>query len=135
MNLNKMIIYIVVLGYVIVNGSMQLDFFAGKNIWEKYYKVEVSSPAEQNIIERMTEVEAGRNAYYAKTVFLLTLIILLVFNVPFRLGFGISFVFYASIMAVFFGMNRATIVYSFASVLTLASYFISSKPEWINHAK
>lgn len=91
MTLNRIVIYLVVFGYVIVNIFMQMDFFTGRNIWAKYYQVDTGLTSNQNQEFGTGELEAGRKAYYAKTAFLLYLLILLVFNVPFPLGFGISF--------------------------------------------
>ncbi|MEI1279762.1 hypothetical protein V6Z05_15635 [Leptospira venezuelensis] len=127
MNLNKVIIRLVIGGYIFVNVFMQIDFFAGRNIWAKYYKIENNQVTEQNYENEVSEIEAGKKAYYAKTFFLLILLILLAFNVKFPLGFGISFFSYAILMLLFFGINRPTTIYFLASALTLITYFIPSK--------
>ncbi|MDH4580732.1 hypothetical protein E8F20_02455 [Pseudomonas sp. BN415] len=113
MSLNRILILLVVAGYVVVNISMQIDFFAGRDIFAKYQAT--TSAADALIV--------AKQAYYAKTAFLLTLLILLALRVPFELGFGVSFVTYALLMLAFFGLERSTTIYLVASVALLGSYF------------
>lgn len=126
MTLNKLLIYLVIAGYLVVNVLMQINFFTGKNIWAKYYLKDTKQTAVV-ASDVSAEVEAGRKAYYAKTAFLLVLIIFLAFNVSFPLGFSISFVLYAALMLIFFGLNRTTGIFMAASMCTLVSYFIPFK--------
>jgi hypothetical protein len=114
MSINRIVILAAVAGYLLVNIGMQIDFFAGRDIFSKYQ--EASSPAEAHLI--------AEKAYYAKTAFLLILLVLLTCNVPFGLGFGLSFLAYAAIMLVFFGLGRMTAAYLAGSTVLLVSYFI-----------
>ncbi|WDS36717.1 hypothetical protein [Pseudoxanthomonas sp.] len=115
MSINKVVIWLVVLGYLFVNVSMQLDFFAGRNIFDKY----------QQANDAVQALSIAQHAYYAKTAFLLILLILLASNVRFGLGFGVAFLAYALTMLAFFGIGAVTLVYLGAAIALLASYLIS----------
>jgi len=115
--INKVVIWLAVIGYLIVNVRMQLNFFAGQNIFEKYRAAEDAAQA----------LSIAQEAYYAKTGWLLLLLILLSGNVPFGLAFGLSYVAYATAMVVFFGFNTTTTIYSLAAIAVLASYFIDGR--------
>ena len=52
------------------------------------------------------------------------LLVLLVFNVPFGLAFGLFFSCYAIAMLTFLGFNPSTTAYAVAAVALLASYFV-----------
>lgn len=114
MSINRILILAAVAGYLFVNIGMQVDFFAGRDIFSKYQQA--SSPAEAHLI--------AEKAYYAKTAFLLILLVLLTCNVPFGLGFGLSFLAYAAIMLAFFGIHMITAAYLVASVALLGSWFV-----------
>jgi ABC-type polysaccharide/polyol phosphate export permease len=114
MSVNRILIFLVVAGYVLVNVNMQLDFFAGHSIFDKY---QVATNAGQALV-------IAQQAYYAKTAFLLMLLVLLTLNVPFALGFAVSFLAYAIAMLVFFGPGKATTIYLVASLALLASYVL-----------
>ncbi|MBC9249589.1 hypothetical protein A9179_04800 [Pseudomonas alcaligenes] len=115
MDINRFISLLVIAGYLVVNLTMQVDFFAGHDIFAKY---QVATSAEQAL-------QIAREAYYAKTAFLLILLILLALRVPFGLGFGVSFLAYALIMLAFFGLGRSTAIYLLAAGLLLGSYMLS----------
>lgn len=113
MTLNRALILLVVIGYVIVNLTMQIDFFAGRDIFAKYQLS--ATPTQAAIV--------ASKAYYAKTAFLLILLALMTCRMRFELAFGLSFLTYALTMLAFFGVGRSTIVYAVASLALLASYF------------
>lgn len=117
MTLNRTLILLVVIGYVIVNLTMQIDFFAGRDIFAKYQPS--ATPAEASVI--------ASKAYCAKTAFLLILLVLMTCRMRFELSFGLSFLIYALTMLVFFGIGRSTILYSAASLALLASYFWTNR--------
>lgn len=112
MNTNRWMVWLVVVGYLAVNVTMQIDFFAGRDIFAKYQQA--ATAAEQLLI--------ASEAYYAKTAFLLILLVLLAAGVPFGLAFALSFLAYAGCMLAFFGWGRATGVYTVASLALLGSY-------------
>jgi hypothetical protein len=112
--IHKATIWLAVIGYLVVNVRMQLNFFAGRNIFEKY---RVAADAAQAL-------SVAQQAYFAKTGWLLLLLILLSCNVPFGLGFGLSYVAYATTMLVFFGLNVTTTIYLLTALAVLASYFV-----------
>lgn len=114
MSLNRIAIFVVVAGYLFVNIRMQNDFFAGRDIFSKY---QVATSLENGL-------HIAQEAYFAKTSFLLILIILQAFSVPFGLALGLSFVAYAIEMLVFFGFNTSTTLYVVGAVFVLASYFV-----------
>ena len=112
MSINRLLIILIVAGYAVVNITMQLDFFAGRDIFAKY---QVASDAVQAL-------RIAQEAYYAKTAFLLLLLILLTCRVSFELGFGLAFLAYAVLMLAFFGLGRSTAIYLGAAVALLGSY-------------
>lgn len=114
MSPNRIAIFVVVAGYLFVNARMQNDFFAGRDIFAKY---QVATSPE-------TALHIAQEAYFAKTSFLLILIILQAFSVPFGLALGLSFVAYAVEMLVFFGFNTSTTLYLVGGIVVLASYFV-----------
>ena len=72
-------------------------------------------------------LRVAQEAYYAKTGFLLLLLILMVFGVSFPLGFAVSFSAYAIMMSVFFGVKLPTALYLAAAVALLATYLIDKR--------
>ena len=66
MSINRIVILVVVAGYVVVNVLMQIDFFAGRNIFAKYKETATAVDA----------LRVGEEAYFAKTGFLLILLVL-----------------------------------------------------------
>jgi hypothetical protein len=117
MSINRIVIFVVVAGYVAVNLLMQFDFFAGRDIFAKYQ-------------ETTTAVEALRvaqQAYYAKTGFLLILLILSAFRMSFPLGFALSFSAYALMMLAFFGIKLPTLLYLGGAVALVASYLLDRR--------
>jgi hypothetical protein len=118
-SINRIVIFVVVAGYMFVNIRMQMVFFAGPatpehNIWSKY---QIATTWEDAL-------RIGQDAYYAKTGWLVILLALQAFNVPFGLAFGLSFVCYAIAMLIFFGLNPTTTAYMVGAVALLASYFV-----------
>jgi len=113
MNINKITIWLVVIGYLVVNVRMQVEFFSGRNIFAKYH-------AAANAVEALSDAQ---HAYYAKTAFLLVLLFLQACNMSFGLSFGLSFFAYAILMLIFFGFGTATTLYLLGSAALLASYF------------
>lgn len=116
-SLNRITIWLVIIGYLVVNIGMQIKFFANQNIFDKY----------QVATDAVDALSIAQHAYYAKTAFLLILLVLLASRVPFGLGFGLSFLSYAVLMFIFFGLGTATMLYLVAAIALLASYFISRK--------
>jgi hypothetical protein len=117
MSLNRIVIILVVAGYALVNTLMQIDFFAGRDIFAKYQETATAADA----------LAVAHKAYYAKTAFLLILLILQTCKVPFNLGFALSFFAYALLMLIFFGFAVPTTIYLIASVALLGSYAISRR--------
>jgi hypothetical protein len=115
-SLNRIVIILFVLGYVLVNVRMEVAFFSGQDIFSKYQVA--TSPADA--------LRIAQDAYFAKTAFLLILLALLTATVPFGLAAGLSFVAYAIMMLVFFGFNITTTAYAVGALIVLASYFV----EW-----
>ena len=118
-SINRIVIFVILAGYVFVNVRMQMVFFsstptAEHNIWSKYQMATTWQDA----------LRIGQDAYYTKTGGLLILVALQAFGVPFGLAFGLAFVCYASAMLIFFGLNPATTVYMVGAVALLASYFV-----------
>lgn len=117
MTINRVLVLLVLLviaGYLLVNISMQIDFFAGHDIFAKY----------QVATDAADALRIAQQAYYAKTAFLLLMLVLLACRLPFELAFGLAFLAYALLMLAFFGVGRPTAVYAVASVALLASYFL-----------
>lgn len=117
MSINKCVIWLVVLGYVVVNVTMQVDFFAGHDIFDKYRKAATAGQA----------LSIAQQAYYAKTAFLLALLVLQACSVRFALAFGLAFALYAALMLVFFGLSLVTALYALAAVALLASYWVERR--------
>lgn len=117
---NRIMMILVVAGYAVVNIRMQLVFFGGGNIFAKYQVATSAADAHR----------IAQDAYYAKTAFLLLLLILLTFKVAPALAAGISFVTYSIIMVVFFGFNGTTTAYFIGSVALFASYFVKWPRRW-----
>jgi hypothetical protein len=88
MSINRIVILVVVAGYVVVNVLMQIDFFAGRNIFAKYKETATAVDA----------LRVGEEAYFAKTGFLLILLVLS----------ALSLSAYVIMMLVFFGINLST---------------------------
>jgi len=113
-SINKIVIFIAVAFYLVVNIGMQINFFAGRNIFSKYQIP--TSPIDA--------LRIAQDAYYAKTGWLVILLVLQAFNVPFGLACGLSFACYAIAMLIFFGFNPSTTAYAVVAVALLASYFV-----------
>jgi hypothetical protein len=118
MSINRIAIWIFLLGYLWVNVRMQLIFFSGppsaeQNIWSKY----------QMATSTVDALRIGQDAYYSKTGWILILLILQALRMPFGLALGLSTVCYAVTMAAFFGFDASTIIYSIAALALLVSYF------------
>jgi hypothetical protein len=119
MSINRIVIFIFVAGYLFVNISMQTVFFGGPatvehNIWSKYQIATTWQDA----------LRIGQDAYYAKTGWLVILLVMQAFKVPFGLALGLSFACYAIAMLIFFGFNPSTAAYAVGAVALLASYFV-----------
>lgn len=112
MSLNRIAIIVTVAGYTAVNVLMQINFFQDKDIFAKYQEPTSLSNA----------VDIAQDAYYAKTAFLLILLILLTFRVSFPLGFAISMTVYAVLMLAFFGLTVPTTLYAIAAVALISTY-------------
>jgi hypothetical protein len=94
-------------------------FFAGPptpehNVWSKYQIATTWQDA----------LRIAQRAYYAKTGWLVLLLVLLVFNAPGGFASGLSYAFYATAMLIFFGFNTSTTIYTVGAALLLASYFV-----------
>lgn len=118
-SINRIVIFFVVIGYLLVNIRMQTVFFGGPatpdhNIWSKY----------QAATSWQDALRIGQDAYYAKTGWLVILLAMQALKVPFALAFGLSFVCYAIAMMIFFGINPTTTAYALGAVVLLASYFV-----------
>jgi hypothetical protein len=119
MSINRIVIFLFVGGYLFVNISIQMVFFAGPpnvvhNIWSKYKIATTWQDA----------LRIAQDAYYAKTGWLVILLLLQAFSVPFGLALGLSFACYAIAMLIFFDFNPSTTAYAVAAVALLASYFV-----------
>lgn len=110
--INRVVTILIVIGYGIVNILMQINFFSGVNIFDKY---QISSSA-------LDAVRIAQDAYYAKTGFLLLLLILQVLRVNFHLALAISFTAYAVTMISFFGIVTSTSMFAFGAALALFRY-------------
>lgn len=118
MSPNLLIMMLVVAGYVVVNIRMQINFFGGHDIFSKYQVASSATDAPR----------IAQDAYFAKTGFLLLLLILLTFDVPVGLAAGLSFLSYSAMMVIFFGFNVSTTAYAVGSVVLLGSYFVKWPP-------
>ena len=107
---------LIIIGYVIVNISMQINFFSGNNIFDKYQVATSATDA----------IQIAQKSYYAKTGFLLTLLILQIIGGNFYRSFAWSLSVYSLIMLCFFGIKVPTILYALGSVLSLSSYYYES---------
>ena len=90
MSINRIVIWVVVAGYTVVNVLMQIDFFAGRNIFAKYQETATAVDA----------LRVAEKAYYAKTSWPVLLLILSAFGVPFALAFALSMSVYVIIMQI-----------------------------------
>ena len=111
--INKIITILIIIGYVVVNILMQINFFKGNNIFGKY----------QIAISETDAVQIAQKAYYAKTTFLLILLILQVIGGNFYRSFAWSISAYSIIMLCFFGIKVITILYLLGGLLSLSSYY------------
>ena len=75
----------------------------------------------------MDALRVTEKAYYAKTGFLLILIILSVFKVRFALAFALSMSAYVIMMLVFFGIKLLTALYLIGTMTLLVSYFFEKR--------
>ena len=114
MSINRIVIFLGVAFYLLVNIRMHINFFAGRNIFSKYQIP--TSPIDT--------LRIAQDAYYAKTGWLVILLVHQAFNVPFGLACGLSFVCYAIAMLIFFGFNPSTTAYAVVAVALLASYLV-----------
>ena len=117
MSINRIVIWVVVAGYVVVTVLMQIDFFAGRNIFAKYQETATAVDA----------LRVAEKAYYAKTSWLVLLLVLSVFGVPFALGFALSMSVYVIIMLVFFGIKLPIAIYLIGAIALLGSYFFERR--------
>jgi hypothetical protein len=117
MSINRFISIVVVAGYIIVNLLMQVDFFAGRNIFAKY----------QTTTTAVDALKVAQEAYYAKTGFLLILLVLLTFRTTFALAFALSFSAYAVMMLVFFGIKLPTALYLIGAFALMGSYLLERR--------
>lgn len=113
---NKIVTIIIVLGYVVVNVTMQINFFNGVNIFDKY---QVAS-------SDVDAVHIAQKAYYAKTGFLLLLLIFQVIQNNFYRSFAWAMTIYGGIMLFFFGVKMPTLLYVSGGLLALISYYYGS---------
>jgi hypothetical protein len=129
-SINRIVIWIFVLGYLGVNVRMQLVFFSGppsaeQNIWSKY----------QIATSTVDALRIGQDAYYSKTGWILILLILQALRVPFGLALGLSTVCYVVAMIAFFGFNASTTIYSISALALLISYFAERPQDATNHCQ
>lgn len=121
--LNHIITLIIVLGYVVVNVTMQINFFKGINIFDKY----------QIAISPQDALDIAQKAYYAKTGFLLLLLILQIIENNFYRSFTWSMTIYGMMMIYFFGIKTPTILYISGGLLAFGSYYYGSYLNKKNH--
>ena len=114
--INRIVTILIIIGYIVVNISMQINFFSGNNIFDKYQVATSATDA----------VQIAQKSYYAKTGFLLILLILQIIGGNFYRSFAWSLSVYSLIMLCFFGIKVPTILYAFGSVLSLSSYYYES---------
>ncbi len=91
MSINRIVIFLGVAFYLLVNIRMQINFFAGRNVFSKY-----QIPA--SLIDAL---RIAQDAYYAKTGWLVILLALQALNVPLGLACGLSFACYPIAMLIF----------------------------------
>jgi len=114
--LNRIITILIIIGYAITNVLMQIDFFGGNPIFNKY----------RLALDTDDAIKIGQQAYYAKTAFLLSLLILQVISGNFYRSFAWAFSIYCVIMLCFFGVVLPTIAYMFCALISLSSYYYGS---------
>ena len=110
---NRIVTLLIIIGYVVVNIMMQINFFKGNNIFDKY---QIAVSAED-------AVKIAQQAYYAKTGFLLILLILQVIGGNFYRSFAWSLSAYSVMTLCFFGLKLPIILYLFGGALSLFSYY------------
>ena len=115
-HINRIITILIIIGYLVVNIMMQINFFKGNNIFEKY----------QLAVSAADAVQIAQKAYYAKTAFLLILLILQVICGNFYRSFAWAISFYSIVMLCFFGIKVITILYVLGGLLSLSSYYYES---------
>ena len=110
---SRIITILIIIGYVVVNCMMQVNFFNGNNIFDKYQVAASASDA----------IGIAQKAYYAKTGFLLILLILQVIGGNFYRSFAWSLSGYGIMMLCFFGIKVPVILYVFGGLLSLLGYY------------
>jgi hypothetical protein len=120
-SLTQIAIWLIVAGHVLFNGTLQVAFFTGGNVFGKYTVGNAPDDA-------VSMLEVARNAYYAKSAFLLLLVILLAARVWFSLSLAISLSTYAITMASFFGFTYTTVVYLLGALLLVGTYLYDGRP-------
>ena len=120
--INRIVTILIIIGYIIVNISMQINFFSGNNIFNKYQVATSATDA----------IQIAQKSYYAKTGFLLVLLILQIIGGNFYRSFAWSLSVYSLIMLCFFGIKVPTILYALGSILSLSSYYYESYKKRIN---
>ena len=114
--INRIVTILIIIGYLSVNTMMQVNFFNGNNIFDKYQVATSETDA----------VQIAQKAYYAKTGFLLILLILQVIGGNFYRSFAWSLTIYSIMMFCFFGIKVPTALYAFGGFLALSSYYYGS---------
>jgi len=110
---NRIITILIIIGYVVVNIMMQINFFKGNNIFDKY---QIAVSAED-------AVKIAQQAYYAKTGFLLILLILQIVGGNFYRSFAWALSAYSIMTLCFFGTKLPVVLYLFGGLLSLFSYY------------
>ena len=113
---NRIATILIIIGYLVVNIMMQVNFFSGNNIFNKY----------QVATSEANAVQIAQKAYYAKTAFLLILLILQVISGNFYRSFAWAISIYSIIMLCFFGIKVPVIMYVCGGLLSLSSYYYGS---------
>jgi len=114
--INRIITLLFILGYIIVNVMMQFNFFSGHNIFDKYQVAASAGDA----------IQIAQRGYYAKTNFLLLLLIFLVVSRNIYRSIAWSLAVYCVMMLIFFGLNFTTGLYAFGGAICLISYYYGS---------
>ena len=122
-SINRIVMWLVVAAYVVVNVLMEINFFSGRDIFAKYKETSTA----------VDGLRVAQEAYFAKTGFLLLLLILLVFRVRFALAFALSLSAYVIMMVVFFGITLMTGLYLIGAIILLASYFFETRQKSAAH--
>lgn len=115
MSINRIAIWIVATGYILVNGMLQIDFFVGRNVFAKYAG---KNPPTGSV----DMLSIASDAYYAKTGFLLILILLQVAGLSFALSLAVSLTAYAAMMLAFFGVEPPTVLFAMGGLSLIATY-------------